>query len=301
MNTEHPETDDLNEYLQQPQAEEFTALRLHLAGCAECRTQLGVLSSLQQHYPSLQITPVDAAQQQMIEDLVHSEVDAPVLQKIKNNPAELKAALHYVSHMAAMSEVIQPEAQLQSDFSLTGQQQKAPVANSLKSLLSRLFEYQSPVWIPASVSAALVLALVVMIVPLADKSDETLPHREIVQYQDNPLIHFRSQDALPGIGFFSKAEQQSRPYDGLNVNYIQRDVVRLSWPAVENVKQYKLRLQVVAQGRKNTLAEVDTALNQAEIKLNVLDINHRYEWTLSGLTGDGKTFITTGGFVINNR
>ena len=301
MNTKHPESEDLNDYLQQPQAQQFSALRLHLASCGECRTQLEVLSSLRQNYPLLQTVSIDEIQQQEIEDVVNGAGDVSTdnnsaLEKIKNNSATLKAALHFASHSAAMSEVIQSEAQQHAD-----QPQKISVESGLKSLLTRLFEYQSPVWIPASISAALVMALAVLIIPLVDSPDKVLADQSIVQYQDNPQIHFRSQDALPGIGFFSRAEEESQPYDGLRVSYIRPGIISLTWPKVDNAKQYKLRLQVIAQGKKNTLAEISTELNQTEIKLNVADINHRYEWTLSGSTRDGKTFITTGGFVIDNR
>jgi len=288
MNTKHPETSDLNEYLQQPQAEEFSALRLHLAGCADCRTQIDTLESLHSHYPSLQSETIDSAQQQEVEDFIDGSAnDYANLQKIKTNPAALKAALHYASHSAAMNEEIKPDIQ----------QQKISIVDSLKFLLTHIFEYRSPMWLTASVSAVLVLALSVFVFPEMNSADKSL---QIVQYQDNPQIQFRPEQALPGIGFFSKTEEESHSYDGLNVVYARPDKIRLSWAPVDRAKLYKLRLQMIAQGKKNTLAEISTELNQAEIKLNATDINHRYEWRLSGITHDGKTFMTSGGFVIND-
>lgn len=288
MNTEHPETSDLNDYLQQPQAAEFGALRLHLAGCADCRTQIDALTSLHNHYSSLQSETIDSAQQQQVEDFIDGPADDnAALQNIKNNSAVLKAALHYASHATAMNEEIKPVVQ----------QQKISIVDNLKPLLDHLFEYRSPMWLTASVSAVLVMALSVFVFPEINSADKNM---QIVQYQDNPQIQFRPEHALPGIGFFSKTEEQSHPYGSLRVVYTRPDVIRISWPPVDRAKLYKLRLQMIAQGKKSTLVEISTELNQAEIKLNAADMDHRYEWTLSGITRDEKAFMTSGGFVINS-
>jgi len=295
MNTEHPETDDLNDYLLQPQRAAFSGVRLHLAGCAECRLQLAALSSLQRYYPSLQTASIDDALQQEIADYIDGSVSGEVaLQNIKQDPAALKAALHYASHSAAMNEPARQEK---------AQSQKTSFARSLVSSLARLFEYRSSVWLSASVSAALVMVLAVLVFPALD-SDRSLMDKtvQIVPYQDNPQIHFRPERALPGIGFFSSTEARRQPYGVFQVAYQSAaGSLQLIWPPVDNAQQYTLRLQMISQGRKNTVAQISTELNQAEIKLDTTDMNHRYEWTLSGITHDGKNFITSGGFVISER
>ncbi len=290
MNIKHPEPEDLNDYLQQPQAEKFSALRLHLAGCVDCRNQLEVISSLQQHYSVIKNDSIDDAEYLQIGDFFDNGNDV-ALQKIKNNPAALKAALHYASHSAAMSDHIKPEVQ---------PKKKISAVKRIKTFLTDLFEYQSPVWISSAASIAFVLGVIILL-PLTDKIGDVYSSKSIVQYQDNPQIHFRSQDALPGIGFFSKAEEKTLPFSDMRVKYFQPNVIQFSWPKVKNAKYYKLRLQVIAQGKKNTLDEISTELNKVEIKLNAASINHRYVWTLSGLTHNGKTFLTSGGFVIGDR
>jgi len=294
MNTKHPDTDRLNDYLQQPEARDHAELRLHLAQCADCRSQLELLNSLHQQYPLPQ-PPIDERQQQQVADYIDSpEADSAQAQRIKNNPALLKAALHYASHRAAMDEELKPEFQ----------QPSLPAAPSaiaaLRAGLLSILQYRSPLWLNASLGVAMLLVISLLILPLMPSLQQATGNGlQIAQYRDNPLIQFRPRQALPGIGFFSKTEEENRPYGELRISFPQPHIIRLQWPAVKNAKIYSLRLQKITQGKKITLADIRTELNRADIKLDTENLNHRYEWTLTGTTSNNKQFIARGGFVIN--
>jgi len=296
--SQHPELDEIKNYLNNTAAVEFSGLRLHLAQCAECRNLADSVQSLQS-ISQLQINDsLSEHQHQQITDYVDGALDESAAQKIKTlleqSPAAMKAALHYASHKSASQKVlIEPtDAAEGKSANLNKFKYAANVFNQIKTLLS----FQTPVWLSVPVAAAL---LAVLSVNLYNDTDAEKINFTLASYQDNPVIQFSSKDAIPGIGFFSRTDQLTKTYDGLQVSVSDDGRFTLRWPPVADAATYTLRLEMFENGNKVELANITTQETFAVITLELASIFHRYEWKLSGETNDQRDFIAKGGFVIN--
>ena len=313
--TSHPDIENMMAYLANPDASGFRELSLHLAACGVCRSQLGTLTTLREGLEDLNSesyqqsierdTELDEAlQQQLIERYVDDQLQVEEKQQIaallQKNPQGLKAALHYASHSSSMQrelgQAALPEFSNETRASQTSssQHQNKRSKAHKPALLSRLknwFSLQARIWIsvPITATAAAVLAIVFMPV------SETLT---IAGYQDNPVIQFEQKNELPGIGFFSTARKVVKPFERVTIELVEKDTIALSWLAVEGADSYTVSLQKFALGQKIELGKNTTTTTRIEFKDLNIDLNHRYEWILTGKTTDAKTFYTSGGFVI---
>lgn len=289
---DHPELEILNKYLANSASAEFSELRLHLAQCSECRAQVDGLKALT-HISQLPTDTLTETQHQQIQDYINDDLPInehkSIEQFIHSNPSAMKAALHVTSNNSLqdrMNAAPAPEFHKSSTNDLF---------STLSAYLKSLFSYQTPLWISAPLTAALVALLSLN---LFEQNSTQQPYT-IASYQDNAIIQYRSKDNLPGIGFFAKSEVSSSAYDGLQVSVSDDRHFEIRWPAISNALNYKLRLHRFNQGNKSLVSELTTDKTSVIIETESVEIFSRYEWALTGETSDERTFMANGGFVIN--
>lgn len=300
MTMNHPDLTQLWEYLETPEAATQAATLEHLTGCAPCRTRAARLatlqSRLQETLPRLGATECTDAHADGLD--VASWIDSladngrdlardPRLQ----NPAWLKAALHYAVHRSALQRAL-PET-----HTLRPRARRAAPGPSFLQRIAQLFTLRLPVWIPAATAATLVWAALGL--PLLTADNDSLRPLPLASYQDAPVMRFQSADAArPGIGFFAAANSTERPFTGVQLARPHAGVLELRWAAVEDAAHYRVTLYRSSGQTRETLAE-QTATTPF-VRFNNFDFaaNRRYEWEISGVTHDGATFRADGGFVV---
>ena len=293
--SDHPEIELLKNYLNNSAATEFSEVRLHIAQCSQCRTQVEGLMGLQQVSEQSGDDALSDQQHQQIADYIDGRLSETEYQQQKeflhSNPAAMKAALHYASHKSAMDKSISDPASVSSSNSVSGGLW-ASMLTKFKALLS----LQTSVWLTVPATAALVAILSISLFnqPVSKQSMYS-----VASYQDNAVIQFSPKNNLPGIGFFVKSNKLSKPYEGLKVSVSDGRRFTIQWPQVPGAIKYSLRLQMFDQGNKIVIGEVTTEKNSAVFSVEPDNIYHRYEWVLSGETQDDRVFFTNGGFVIN--
>lgn len=317
---DHPELEELQKYLINSAAAEYSELRLHLAQCSECRSQVDGLNALK-HISQLPAETLNdtltatltEAQHQQIQDYINDDLSLnenrdedhkkherkQTEQLIQSNPAAMKAALHLTSNKALQERMnlstVPSNQESSNQESSSLESSKDSLFSTLTAYIKSLFSYQTPLWIGAPLTAALVALLSITLF----EQNTTQPPYTIASYQDNPIIQFRSKDNLPGIGFFAKSEISSATYDGLQVKVSDESHFELRWPAISNAVKYKLRLHRFNQGSKTLVNEITTDKTSVIIETESAEIFSRYEWALTGETSDERTFMAKGGFVIN--
>lgn len=316
MNTEsHPDTDLLKAYSLDCESREYDSVRMHLARCASCRNEVDAINALVNHYDGLAarhaavghaaVDRIDEQSHQQIIDYVEGDLQADEQEKvaamIRSNDEAMKAALHYASHRSAMSKKLDVQVQAAEDQALNSRQ-TSPVPGFLQRL-SAWLDFRTPLWLTLSSTAIAVLALVYMVPALYPVTGpNSMSTYTVASYQDNPVIQYRAKDALPGMGFFSKAEQFSTAYTNVEVAIEEEtssSKLVIRWPKVKRAMLYTMRLQMFDQGGKKTIGEITTDETRGVFTVSQPGINKRYEWVLSGTTSDEKTFYSTGGFIIS--
>ena len=302
--SEHPELEQLKNYLNNSASAEFSGLRLHLAQCSQCRALIDGLTGLEQvsqQVLSMQTErdTLSEQQHQKIADYIDGRLSGDEHLQIKEflqlNPLAMKAALHYASHSSAMD-----KAGLESTTDTISVATTGMAVNLWSGFMKKvndLMSFQTPVWLTVPVTAVLVAMLSVT---LLDQSPPEQSKYLIASYQDNAVIQFRPKDHLPGIGFFNNTTELSEAYANLKVPVSEDRHFRIQWPAVAQAINYTFRLHMFSQGSKLLVGEVTTEKTSVVISTKLDDINHRYKWVLSGETSDHRVFSTNGGFVINN-
>ncbi len=293
----HPELAQLWEYLEAPEATAQTAMLDHLADCAPCRTRAARLaalqSRLQDELPRLGATPsTDADALDVARWLDGADDNSLNLARDQRlqNPAWLKAALHYLVHSSALQRDL-PDALAapQSDA-----KRAAPATPYLRRL-AMLFTWRVPMWIPAATAAALVWAALGL--PLLTTNNDAAS-QPLASYQDAPVMRFQSADAArPGIGFFAAAISVERPFTGVRLLRPRPRELELRWPAVENAAEYHVTLYRIVDHARETIAEQAETAPRALFNNFDFAPNRRYEWEISGNTRDGVRFRANGGFV----
>lgn len=303
--SDHPELEQIKDYLNNCSSEQYSGLRLHLAQCSQCRSLTEALMALQQN--SQQAMSEDAEQDvltehehQQIADYIDGRLsDAEHQQQkdfIHSTPLALKAALHYASHKSAMDKA---ELVSSADTSLASSPYTgiSGLGYAVLQKIKAFTAFEAPVWLTVPVTAALVALLSINLLELPAPQQASY---KIASYQDNAVIQYGPKNHLPGIGFFAKSAQLSEAYDNLKVSVSEDARFTLRWPAVARAVKYTMRLQMFHQGNKMVLGEVTTKQPFAVISTRLEDIYHRYEWVLSGETSDNRVFLANGGFVIEN-
>jgi hypothetical protein len=292
MNTNtHPDIELFNEYLDQTDSVEFNDLRMHLASCGECRSELEALTVLRNHHHELGSAENDEVDQQNIMDYIDGHLSGKQLieaeKSIENSAAALKSALHYATHSASMDEALQVN--------------KAVVDESGKfvglfSKLAGLLQFNAPIWVSVPITAVIVSAFIVSLQTGLYLNENEL---QVTAYQDDAMMQFKKSHSLPGMGFFSKTHQYTKAYNNMGIK-LDENRLDFNWPVVEGAVSYNLRVQYYAQGQSIEIDTISTIVPHAQINIKLSDINHRYEWVLSGTTSDEMNFSAQGGFVINN-
>ena len=287
--SDHPEDQLIQDYLNTPDSNIYAALRLHLASCGYCRQRTEVTARLREQGHWLESEPAEADPR--VTDLLAGNLDSEqarqLQQELKQDPASLRAALHYASHAQAMSEITAPD------------QAKVSLWSMVTARIRDWLNFQAPLWQMAPV-VAVVMTVTVLVINQYYPAGQN-GKSQIVVFQDNPTLQFASQETQPGIGFFSQQGANARPFGGMSIELLEGNRLRLSWPEIPLATDYNLKIQVFRDGETRVLARQTLSSTSAELVIDEPLTQHRYEWVLSGDTGDTRSFQTNGGFVITRN
>ena len=292
-NTKHPDTETLIAYLEQSEASNLQPVGLHLAGCGQCRKELQALSSLRQHAGWISTDRNEASADISVEvaDLVHNRLSgqqaAETRDRIVQNPASLRQALHYARHHAAMKNQVKNVATTASELSLF---------ERLRHRITALLQFETPVW--KLIPVAVVLVAIVAVFNGVAFEPASPNVAKIVQFEDQNSIQFVAQESQPGIGFFANSVRASKPFDGVSVLLKNNREIVFDWPAIKDAVSYRLKLQVFRNGEIVVLGRVSSKQPHALIQLSEAPGQHRYEWVITGDTIKGQSFQARGGFVV---
>ncbi len=305
--------DTLLAYLESPSAADYSELRLHLAGCKQCRASVEQLKQLQSRIrQSPEITSSNfenqftaTVEEQLIEQYVDGALAGAEHRQIKSllqqQPQALKAALHYAGQRAAMDRAGIDKNVASHEVALNNM---APQQNEYRSAqqtlinkLANFFELRPPIWLSVPATAMAMLAIIVLVYPSTSPTGDNMA---IASYQDNAVIRFQDINQPPGIGFFSKAQRTSKPYEAMQVT-LKKNSLNLQWPVVDNATSYNVSVYIINEGQRLTISEQSSNSNNLAINNFKAQIGKRYEWQLTGETSDAKTFTASGGFVINQQ
>lgn len=302
--TQHPTLETLSGYILAPQDQEYRDVRRHLLSCAQCRQSSDHLSTvaqqLREQAPQLQHNATTDETSLDSIALAQSPLSAEQLQAIKQSPAALKAALHSLTHSAAMQRGLNTQ-----DF------HKAPADNSTAKASAHntqvqhksfqqwwqgLFNWSTTAWINVPVTAAVVFALTFVLTTQLKQSNNA---PVITAYQDNPVVTFQPAGAArPGIGFFSNVPSTSKPFAPVDVKVSRDNTLSLHWPAIHKAVGYTVEINEI-QGASSTRV-FQQSTKQASARFNAFKPHkdRRYTWSISGTTKDGRQFHAKGGFVV---
>ncbi len=287
--TEHPETEQLVAYAEQPESVEHRPVGLHLAVCTQCRRELETRYSLRQHAGWIATETGESSDQivDFFHDRLSGQVAAELRDSINQNPAMLREALHYARHHVAMQRNVEtPEVPMA----------KHSVWNDIKRTIIESLKFETPVW--KLIPLAVVLVAVVSVFSGLEYQSQGLQVARVIKFDDQPGIQFVSQESQPGIGFFSNAKETSIPFEGVSVQMERAGEIAFTWPVIDGAKNYRFKLQVFRNGETVVLGRYLGSKPEAVIKLVDPPGQHRYEWVLAGDTINKQSFQTTGGFVV---
>lgn len=286
---DHPQDQLIQDYLKAPQAKAFDELRLHLAACGHCRRRTEVTAMLrdQGHWLESERVEADPRVAELLAGKLQPRQASQLKQELKQDPASLRAALHYATHAQAMSGITEPDRHNASLWSMCLAQ--------VKSWLN----FQAPLWQTAPV-VAVVMTVAVLVFNQYSPADRSA-QAQIVAFQDKQTLQYASQESQPGIGFFSQQAADAEPFEGMNIELLEGNRLRLSWPEIPMATGYNLKIQVFRDGETRVLARQASNMAEVELVLDQALTQHRYEWVLSGDTSDSRSFQTNGGFVVTGK
>jgi len=281
---EHPQDHQILDYVKTPELSKFSQLRLHLAACRYCRrrAELTALIRDQGHWLEAEAVDIDAPMADLMADRLDDAQAEQLRQTLKQDPAALRAALHFASHASAMDS-------LTKEFPV-----KTKTGSSVGDWLRN--------WLPASIwqavpAMALVMMLAVILVNQYRPGDAEGQLR-VVAFNDNPVIQIVGQETQPGIGFFTQQGVNARPFGGMQIELSPDNQLHFSWPEVDKALFYTLKLQLFQKGETRVLSRQTLDTNTALVELSEIPSSLRYEWVLSGDIDAQQSFQASGGFVI---
>lgn len=288
---QHPDDQQLQAYLQEPEADRFIDISLHLASCVDCRQQLAGMQKFKSIYRQLKGVVLSNQQQQRVDEFTQQSLSredyAVAQEEIRAHPAMLKSALYSLS--------LQPVA-VQA-----GSTQTTSAIKNQSSFITRLiewFNWPMPLWSGVAL-ASVITMMVTLVVDNTMLQQAANTSLQISSYQDSENMRFIPPQTVPGIGFFSAAKNYTKPYQGLQVSLDQNQQLQLQWQAVDEATQYQVALYRFSNGNKQLVKKVTTQNTYASLQLQLESFNQRFEWTLSGSTSQQVSFTTSGGFVIS--
>lgn len=303
-NLSHPPSDILVEFTLVPDRDDFDSIRLHLAECVQCRQLVSGLQWSQNWLLSGMpgaVVSNGTLSEWEIADYVDGKLGQEELSRVGRvldlSPSDLKAALHYSAHSAAMGGEVIDNSDARVEM-LSGQV-RVKSENAWLLHIKSWSTFKWPVWIGMPVTVAAVLVLVIQWFPHYI-SGAARGYPEIVSYQDDPVMIF-SAAQKPGIGFFENAKQTSEAFKGMNVSRIDDGLFRLKWESVKGAVKYSVKIYVTIDGVRELVSEVTTTDPQANMTIPQLDRKRHYDWELSGSTADNRVFRAVGGVVVNAK
>ena len=277
----------------------------HLASCAECRDQVSIITTLQEEWSQLRFqSSLTEDQQQLICDYIDDMLGAHDAEKVRalidEQPDAMKAALHYQGHVEVMAGEL-PRKETEHQAVNATRQSQSSFFSGLSTFASQFFAMRSPmIYTMAATAAVFVAALLLLQAPMMQRGQTV-----IASFQDDPTIQFTAKNKLPGVGFFTKSGNTSKPFDDVRIELISENMIKISWPKVEGAELYKMRIQVFNQGKKTVLKESSSQTNHTTFLLEPQSqangANKRYEWVLYGNTAEDRMFYASGGFVISEE
>ena len=298
MNHQHLSIDAISDYLAEPTATEFDALRRHLISCSECREQASLVSRLRDKE-----TPLACNQSLTEDDELHiadylegrmsANQDEEIAKRLASDKQAQKAALHYATSRAAMRRVLGD-----SIGSAAVAERQQGDSMGLVTAVTRFFNWRPLAWISAPAVAALTLLVAVIVYPAQQNSVSA--GLLVATYQDHAVVTFNQQNAAqPGIGFFSAAKKTEQPFAKMDVTVTNDHALLMRWSPIVNSENYRLKLFVINDNQRSPVGEVTSETPAAVLEGFIPRPGSRYEWALSGQTSDGFLFSTKGGFVFN--
>ncbi len=294
MSEPHASIDSLIAYLDAPASAQSREVGAHLVSCRDCRTQASLLSAVRaQAAGRSELGDLSEAEQLRIAAYVDGESPGAAQEtaaRLAADKQQLKAALHYACHSAAMRRALASEAETSAPL------QASRASTGRWRMVTALLDWRPSVWISAPLGAALTLVVVWMIMPAQQPPSGVI----VAAYQDRAVLSFRPDAPVqPGIGFFSAAKQFERPFARMEIALTAQQQLQLRWAPVAGAHSYSLELFIIEQEQRTALGKVSTPSAMAEIAPFNAKPGNRYEWELSGQTNDGYVFSTKGGFVID--
>jgi len=281
----HPTLESLASFIERPDAAEFGVTRKHIAVCSECRRQVQGLSNLVDTLRGgdLDVRPGGGTngEEGDMENFVESA-------KRTQDKADLKAALHYAAHSAAMRGHLQAAMRT------------PPSASDARHWWRGLLMWRPPVWVAMPVAAAAAFALAVVVSPLVGVHDAAEP--QIAAYQDDAQVRFeQAAETPPGLGFFHGATETTAPFGGMRIDYRAASGLTMSWGPIAGARDYTVNVSLAEPQGMRVVVEQQTMQPQVRFDHLTLEAQRRYQWTLSGTTAEGARFHTVGGFVLANN
>ncbi|MDH5730321.1 MAG: hypothetical protein OEZ58_15095 [Gammaproteobacteria bacterium] len=286
----HLNTEQILDMIEQPAAGELRPFRLHVATCPVCRQQLDRMQkSSQQVFAELRLLlgqeSLGASQLQQLwaqikPDLLKQQLD------IRNmDTTTVKHSLSLIlQQQAHLPESMAPET--------NEQQAKSKLKSKQAHWFASLLSFNTPLW-ANTVFASLLLVTVILVLRPTTPSSPIV----VAQYQDSDSVRYQATMNPPAIGFFASANSREHPFGKVQVQTISENLLKFSWPALHDAKQYRLQLFLTDAGKDQLIAEESISQTHTVIRINKVFEKH-YHWVLSGTNQADETFRVEGGFVL---
>lgn len=304
--------------LESPDSNDAKDVRRHLVSCASCRNTLSIIQTM---IKTIKLAPpsdnkVSAGthlDEQAIADFIEdrSTLDEKRYAHEHLNGCDLcsKWALHYILHSRELQRAISAQSASAEDVAASIEARNpATETKSVKPSYKRIFSWQIPFWIGIPATAAATILLMVFLFRYGDydrgqisKVSQEKKIKIIMSYQENPQIIISPKIRDMPFGFAYAPQVEKRPFPGLSVERVSDTQYKISWPPIEGVELYDVRIfDAGVPGERNLIAEVKRAGDtNILLDLSVLVPGERYAWELDGHMKDGRRFMTKGGFVVN--
>jgi len=289
----HPAKEALLAYIEVPEAQESIAIGRHLISCRPCRQTAQQLSSVVtqlennlHYYPQAKPSLAD----EDIADWVEGRLSAGETQRvdalIRNEPAALKAALHYANHSLKMQRELTWHELSQTLPSSTASSHR----RCHLSFWQRFVQWRPPVWMTATACLMFVVVF---------SQSLFVPSVNIISYQDTPVIQFTGAVPQPGIGFFSQGNPLKRqPFDRMRIQADLPQGLHLQWTPVKDAKNYNIQLYLIEGDQRLPMGTGYSENASMVIPDFQTMTERRYTWELTGTTIDHLKFKANGGFFV---
>jgi hypothetical protein len=302
---EHPSAETLIGFIEEPDNKEFVKTQIHLVSCDSCRRDSSVLQAALMKlmwHPTAEETAPNSLPADVIADYVDDRLTvegrAKVNERLASDPISMKAALHYAKHSELMRIAlpgISSDAKEGTAFAIEPIENSQP-KESIYTRLKKQWDTRWPLWLGVSVMVTAAIILAVLIPRLYVNANEE--GYVVANYQDNPTMVFTALEEDSGLGFFNSAQQIEQPFEGFRPKIDKDGSLRIHWQKVEGASEYSLRIYLITETTRKQLVDVVVEDTYIVISDFSLKTDRRYEWELTGKTGNNQRFRSMGGFVV---